>query len=119
LEAVLNRVVGWIDVNADLRIHMLGWLATRADDQIMEEALEMVGALENVAYTNTITKMGEDILTNVVELCTILTTKGPDNLTTCNTEGDNHLDIGQGQQTQGCQDLYPGHHKVGELHHYQ
>ena len=36
----------------------------------------MVGALEEVAHTNTITKLGESIMTDVVELCTILTTEG-------------------------------------------
>ena len=43
----------------------------------------MVGALEEVAYTNNITKMGEGIMNDVVELCTILTTRGADTLTTC------------------------------------
>jgi hypothetical protein len=78
--------VGWAD--ADLRIHLLGWLAMRTDDQIQEEAVELVGALENMAYTNTITKMGEGVMTDVVELCTTLTNKGPDNLTTYSMEGD-------------------------------
>ena len=62
VDNILDRVVGWADVNAELRIHLLGWLATRTDDQILDEAVEMVGALKNVAYTRTITKMGEDIM---------------------------------------------------------
>ena len=40
----------------------------------MEEAMEMVGALEEVPYTSTITKEGEGIMTDVVDMCTILTT---------------------------------------------
>jgi hypothetical protein len=79
---VPDRVVGW--AYADLGIQLLGWLATRTYDQIQEEAVE----LENVAYTRTITQMGEDIMTDVVELCTMLTNKGQDNLTTYNMEGD-------------------------------
>jgi hypothetical protein len=67
---------------------MLGWLATRNYDTIKEEAVEMVGAMEEVAYTNTITKLGECIMTDVVELCTILTSKGPDIMTTCNTDDE-------------------------------
>ena len=63
--------MGW--TNAELRINLLGWLATRTDELIQEEAVEMVGALETVAYTSTITKMGEDIMTYVVELCTLMT----------------------------------------------
>ena len=93
MEDILDRVVRWTD--ADLRIHLLGWLTTRTDDQIQEETVELVGALENVAYTSTITKMGEDIMTNVVELCTMLTNKGPANLTTINMK-----DTGAGQHHQ-------------------
>ena len=40
----------------------------------------MVSALEEAAYTNNITKMGEDMMTDVVELCRILTSRGTDTL---------------------------------------
>ena len=72
----------------------------------------MVGALENTAYTRTINKMGEDIMIDVVELCTMLlrnerpdnqTTQ--DNTTTYSMEGDNHLDRGQQQQLHHLQHL--------------
>ena len=53
-ERVLRRIECW--TNQDLQVHMLGWLCTKSDDQIKEEAIEMVGALEKVAYTSTITK---------------------------------------------------------------
>ena len=55
---VLDRVVGWEEVNTELRINLLGWLTTRTDDQILDDAMELVDAMENTAYTNTITKMG-------------------------------------------------------------
>ena len=106
VEAMLDRVVGWAD--ADLRIHLLGGLAMRTDDQIQEEAVELVGALENVAYTNTITKMGEGVMTDVVELCTTLTNKRPDNLTTYNMEGDETR--GQDHQSGGQQHPQQPHH---------
>ena len=77
-----------------------------------------MGALENVAYTSTITKMGEGIMTDVVELCTTLTNKGPDNLTTYNMEGDeargqDHQPGDRGQQ----HPLQPHHlpHKPQQL----
>jgi hypothetical protein len=76
VEEILDRIESWAD--PDLKIHLLGWLSTETDDQIMEEAMEMVSALEEVAYTNTITKVGDPIMTDVVELCTILTTEKPD-----------------------------------------
>ena len=119
VEEILDRVVGWAD--AELRLHLLGWLATRTDDQILED-VEMVGALENMAYTRTITKMGEDIMTDVVELCTMLMTNGQ-------VRGDDYQQHPSSSQLgeerpeeekavptacmQGCPDLYPGHHKVG------
>ena len=56
VEDILDRVVGWED--AELRLHLLGWLATRTDDQIQEDTVEMVGAFENVANTRTIRRMG-------------------------------------------------------------
>ena len=52
MEEVLDRVMGWSD--ADLRINLLGWLATRTDALIQEEAAEMVGALETMAYCSDI-----------------------------------------------------------------
>ena len=33
--------------------------------QILEDAVEMVSALKDIAYTRTITKMGEDFMTDV------------------------------------------------------
>ena len=72
MDNILDRVVGWAEVNADLRINLLGWLSTRTDDQILEDAMEMVDALESTAYTDTVTRMGEMIMINVVEICTIL-----------------------------------------------
>ena len=71
VEGILDRVMGWKD--AELRINLLGWLATRTDERIQKEAVEMVSTLETVAYTSKITKMGEDIMTDVVELCTMMT----------------------------------------------
>ena len=72
VDKVLDRVVGWAEVNADLRISLLGWLSSRTDDQILEDAMEMVDALESTAYTDTVTRMGEMIMIDVVEICTIL-----------------------------------------------
>ena len=67
MDIILDRVVGWAEVNAELRIHLLGWLTTRTDDQILGDAVEMVDALKNMAYTDNITKMGEEILTTCKE----------------------------------------------------
>ena len=71
IEEILDKVGDWTD--AELSTHMLGWLYTNTDDQIMEEAVEMVGALEEVAYSNNITKVGEGITEEVVQLCTLQT----------------------------------------------
>ena len=54
----------------------MGWLAQRQDEEIREEAAEMVGALEEVAYNNTITELGESTMVDIVELCTMLS-EGP------------------------------------------
>ena len=62
----------WDVVHSDLRISLLGWLTLRTVDQILEEAIEMVDALESVATTNTITEMGEKVMIDVVGLCTAL-----------------------------------------------
>jgi hypothetical protein len=70
-ERVLSRIE--CRSNQDLQVHMLGWFCTRSDEQIKNEAIEMVGALEKVAYTRTITKKGESIMTDIVELCTMIT----------------------------------------------
>ena len=84
----------------------------------------MVGALENVAYTRTITKMGEDIMTDVVELCTMLMTNGQERGDDCQQHPSSshpEEEIPEEEKAvptacmQGCPDLYPGHHKVGEL----
>jgi hypothetical protein len=42
MEEVMDKVMGWTDANSDLRIHLLGWLAVRTDEQIQQEAVEMV-----------------------------------------------------------------------------
>ena len=31
---ILDKILGWADVNAELRINLLGWLTTRLDEQI-------------------------------------------------------------------------------------
>ena len=62
VDNILDRVVGWAEINAELRINLLGWLTTRTDDQIIEDAMKMVDALENTAYNDTVTKMGEEIM---------------------------------------------------------
>jgi hypothetical protein len=72
-ERVLRRIECW--TNQDLQVHMLGWLCTKSDEQIKEESIEMVGALEKVAYTSTITKKGETIMTDMVEICTMISKK--------------------------------------------
>jgi hypothetical protein len=54
---------------------MLGWLCARSDEQVKEEAIEMVGALEEMAYTSTITMKGESIMSDIVEMCTMITEK--------------------------------------------
>jgi hypothetical protein len=75
---ILDKVGDWKD--AELSTHMLGWLYTKTDDQIMEESVEMVNALEAVAHSSNITKTGEGIMEEVVQLCTLLTTSRADNL---------------------------------------
>ena len=66
IEEALSKVLGWTDDQTDLTIHLLGWLATKTDEEIQQEAVEMVGALETVAQTRNITQKGEDFLTDVV-----------------------------------------------------
>ena len=70
-EGILDRIGSWS--NQDLKVHMLGWLCTRTDKQIKEEAIEMVGALEEVANTSNVTRKGESIMTDIVEMCTLIT----------------------------------------------
>jgi hypothetical protein len=83
---------------------MLGWLYTKTDDQIMEEAVEMVGALEAVACSNNITKAGEGIMEEVVQLCTLLTTSGAYTLTTCSSERKDEDDEEQGHHQEDSRD---------------
>jgi hypothetical protein len=78
--------MGWTDDQKDLRINLLGWLATKTDEQIQQEAVEMVSALETVAHTRNMTQMGEDIMTDVVRLCTIVISRVEDIMTTSNKE---------------------------------
>ena len=40
IDETLDRVEGWVD--EELKITLLGWLAMKTDDQIMEESAEMV-----------------------------------------------------------------------------
>ena len=68
---MLEKVGDWKD--AEISIHMLGWLYSKTDDKIMEESVEMVKALEEVAYSSNITKAGESTMEEVVQLCTLLT----------------------------------------------
>ena len=70
VDKILDRVGGWS--NGEIKIHLLGWLAQRNDDKIKEEAVELVGALEEVAHSNTITKLGESTMMDIVELCNFL-----------------------------------------------
>ena len=44
IEETLDRVEGWAD--DELKISLLGWLAMRTDDQIEEDYVEMVKALD-------------------------------------------------------------------------
>jgi hypothetical protein len=84
IEETLCKVMGWTDDQTDLRINLLGWLATKTDEQIQQEAVEMVSALETVAHTRNMTQMGEDIMTDVVRLCTIVISREEDIMTTSN-----------------------------------
>ena len=54
----MEKVVRWDDVNSDMRLNRLGWLSTRSDDQILDDAMEMVDALETIATTTNVTEMG-------------------------------------------------------------
>ena len=82
IEKALCKVMGWTDDQTDLRINLMGWLATKTDEQIQQEAVEMVSALETVAHTRNITQMGEDIMTDVVRLCTVVISREEDIMTT-------------------------------------
>ena len=44
----MEKVVRWDDVNSDMRLNRLGWFSTRSDDQIIDDAMEMVDALETI-----------------------------------------------------------------------
>jgi hypothetical protein len=61
MEEVIGKVMGWADANTDLRIHLLGWLAVRTDEQIQQEAVEMVSALETVVHTSTMIQTDSNI----------------------------------------------------------
>jgi hypothetical protein len=82
IEEALSKVMGWTDGQTDLRIHLLGLLATKTDEQIQQEAEEMVRALETVAHTSNMTQMGEDIMIDVVRLCTIVISREDGIMTT-------------------------------------
>ena len=60
------------EVNADLRINLLGWITLRSDAEIVNEAMDLLDALETVSATSNVTEMGEEIMIDVVELCTVL-----------------------------------------------
>jgi hypothetical protein len=72
VDKILDRVVGWAETTADLRISLLGWLTTREDDQILADAMEMVDALKSTAINNKVTEMGERVMIDVVELCALM-----------------------------------------------
>ena len=38
IKKALCKVMGWTDDQTDLRINLLGWLATKTDEQIQQEA---------------------------------------------------------------------------------
>jgi hypothetical protein len=106
IEEVLDRVGDW--TNAELSTNMLGWLYTKTDEQIMEETLEMVGSLEEVAYSNNITRVGEGIMDDMVQLCIMLTTRGADILTAYSKERieeeqeqGHHQEQGRGHTVKG------------------
>ena len=86
--------------------------------------MEMMGALETVAHTRMITRMGEEVLTDVIELCTVLMARQESGDDYCQQQPSPSQPGDEGPQEekavptacmQGCPDLYPGHHKVGEL----
>ena len=68
----MEKVVRWDDVNSDMRLNRLGWFSTRSDDQIIDDAMEMVDALETIATTTNVTEMGDNIIMDMVELCMAL-----------------------------------------------
>ena len=86
IEAALSKVMGWRDDQTDLRINLLGWLATKTDEEIQQEAVEMVSALETVATTRNMTQMGDDIMTDMVKLCTIIISRKEDIMPTSNKD---------------------------------
>jgi hypothetical protein len=98
IEEALGKVMGWTDEQTDLRIHLLGWLATKTDEQIQQEAVETVSALETVAHTRNMTQMGEDIMTDVVRLCTIVISREEGIMTTNNKDEEG---TGQATEQQG------------------
>jgi hypothetical protein len=107
LERYWTRWGGWKDT--ELSTHMLGWLYTKTDDQIMEESEEMVNALKAVAQSSNITKAGESIMGEVVQLCTLMTTSRADIQTACSRESEGEDD---GEQSHH-------HHADNEGHHHQ
>ena len=115
---ILDKVGDWKDT--ELSTHMLGWLYTKTDDQIMEESEEMVNALEAVAQSSNITKAGESIMGEVVQLCTLLTTSRADIQTACSRESEDEDDGEQGHHHQ--EDDGQGHHHQEDdeqCHHHQ
>ena len=114
---LLDKIRGWKD--AELSTHMLGWLYSKTDDQIMEESVEMVNALKAVAHSS-ITKAGEGIMEEVVQLCTLLTTSRADIQTACSRESEDEDDGEQGHHHQ--EDDGQGHHHQEDDeqgHHHQ
>jgi hypothetical protein len=93
---------------------MLGWLATKSDEQIQQEAVEMVSALETVAHTRNITQMGEDIMTDMVRLCTIVTKREDGIMNTNNKEEEGK---GQATEQQGDKGDRGQQHQPLQPHH--
>ena len=69
---ILGKVAEWDEVTTDLRLNLLGWISLRTDAEIVSEAMELLDALETVAATSSVTEMGEEVMIDVVELCTVL-----------------------------------------------
>ena len=116
IEDMLDKVEDWKD--AELSVHMLGWMYTKSDDQIMGESGEMVNALAAVAESNNITKAGESIMGEVVQLCTILITSRADTQTASSKESEDEKD-GQGHPNQEEDGQgHPHQEEDGQGHHH-
>ena len=55
-----------------LNLNLFSWLSRRSKEQILDDAMEMVEALETFDTTTNVKEMGEEIMMDVVELCMAL-----------------------------------------------